>query len=55
MVISAGAFLVYAVTCVAVIRHATFPVWLGAALAWGAWAAFAFGTWIAFNGRGAIT
>lgn len=37
MLLGAVAFGVYAATCVATVKRSEMPVWLGAALAWGAW------------------
>jgi hypothetical protein len=42
MVIGCAALGVYAAACVSLARRRGVPVWLGAGLAWGAWAAVAF-------------
>lgn len=45
MLIGAAAMLVYGAACVVATRREGVPVWLGAALAWGAWGAVAVGIW----------
>lgn len=45
MLVGAGAFLVYTTACIATLRWKSMPVWLGAALAWIAWAVAAFAMW----------
>src|SRR5690348_6102562 len=45
MIAGCAALLVYAATCIATTTRSTMPVWLAAALAWGAWAAVALGAW----------
>jgi hypothetical protein len=52
MLLGALAFLVYGAACVVTTQWRKMPVWLGAGLAWGAWAAAAFGPWTALHGTG---
>jgi uncharacterized membrane protein (GlpM family) len=53
MLIGAAALLVYSATCIATTRKSDQPVWLGAALAWAAWAVVAFiGWWALLGGEG---
>jgi hypothetical protein len=54
MVIGSAAFFVYGATCIATVRNERMPVWLGATLAWTAWAAVAFAGWAVLWLSGAI-
>ncbi len=54
MVLGCVAFFVYGLVCVAVAKSERMPVWLGAALAWGAWGIVAFSLWaLLLGGAGA--
>ena len=54
MVLGSVAFFVYGLVCVAATRSERAPVWVGAALAWGAWGAVAFSLWaLLLRGAGA--
>jgi hypothetical protein len=45
MMVGCVALCVYSAACVAITKRREIPVWLGASLAWAAWAAVAFGLW----------
>lgn len=47
MTAGCAALLVYGATCIAMTKRPGLPLWLGATLAWGAWAAVALGAWAA--------
>ncbi len=52
MTVGCAALVVYGATCVAMAKRRDMPVWLGATLAWGAWAAVALGGWAALHAAG---
>ena len=49
MLVATGAFLAYAVCCVALCRRRRVPVWLAAVASWLAWAAAAAALWLALH------
>jgi hypothetical protein len=54
MLLGCAALFVYAAACVAATSWKEVPVWLGAMLAWGAWAAVAFGSLAVVRAAGAF-
>lgn len=54
MLIGCAAMLVYGVACVATTKRPDMPVWLGAGVAWVAWAAVALGTWSVLRAAGIL-
>lgn len=46
MLIGCAAFCIYCIACVGLARYGRTPVWLGASLAWAAWAATAIAVWL---------
>jgi uncharacterized membrane protein (GlpM family) len=52
MLLGALAFFVYGAACIATTKWRKIPVWLGAGLAWGAWAVAASLPWAALRAAG---
>jgi uncharacterized membrane protein (GlpM family) len=54
MLIGCAGLLVYGAACVATARRKRLPVWLGATLGWGAWAAVVLPAFVALRAVGAL-
>jgi len=55
MIVGCVALFVYSAVCVAMTKREGMAVWLGAVVAWGAWALVAFGSWDVLHAFGVLT